>query len=153
MCKDNSKRYCNRIWNKIYLTATALLLSVLSLLYTSKDIPSILSYPFCIYETKSHKTAQSSPRPILQCNYRGSTALFLSFMSFYYIYTPLFAIKYTYMLPETLCTSPTSAHMCIHREHDDSQRDLENFARLANCRGPSQKGDSVCVLTLPESVP
>ena len=52
------------------------------------------------------------------------------------------------MLPETLCTSPTSAHLCIHQEHDDSQRDLENFARLANFRGPSQKGDSVCVLTL-----
>ena len=47
------------IWNKIYLTATALLLSVFSLLYTSKDIPSILSYPFCIYEIKSHKTVRS----------------------------------------------------------------------------------------------
>ena len=55
------------------------------------------------------------------------------------------------MLPETLCTSPKSAHLCIHREHDDSQRDLENFARLANFRGPSQKGDSVCMLTLPFS--
>ena len=47
--------------------------------------------------------------------------------------------------------SPTSAYLCIHREHDDSQRDLENFARLANFRGPSQKGDSVCMLTLPFS--
>ena len=55
------------------------------------------------------------------------------------------------MLPETLCTSLTSAHLCIHREHDDSQRDLGNFARLANSRGPSQKGDSVCMLTLPFS--
>ena len=45
-----------KIWNKIYLTATALMLSF-------KDIPSILSYPFCIYETKSHKTVQSNPRP------------------------------------------------------------------------------------------
>ena len=51
------------IWNKIYLTATALMLSFFSFLYTSKDIPSILSYPFCIYETKSHKTVQSNPRP------------------------------------------------------------------------------------------
>ena len=77
-CKDNSKDIAI-IWNKIYLTATALMLSFFSFLYTSKDIPSILSYPFCIYETKSHKTVQSNPRPILQCNYRGSTALFLSF--------------------------------------------------------------------------
>ena len=51
------------IWNKIYLTATALLLLVFSLSYTSKAIPSILSYPFHIYETKSHKTVQSNPRP------------------------------------------------------------------------------------------
>ena len=39
------------------------MLSFFSFLYTSKDIPSILSYPFCIYETKSHKTVQSNPRP------------------------------------------------------------------------------------------
>ena len=39
------------------------MLSFFSFLYTSKDIPSILSYPFCIYETKSHITVQSNPRP------------------------------------------------------------------------------------------
>ena len=62
------------IWNKIYLTATALLLSVFSFLYTSKDIPSILSYLFCIYETKSHKTVQS---PF--CNVTTEAAQPLSF--------------------------------------------------------------------------
>ena len=51
------------IWNKNYLTATTLLLLVFSLSYTNKAILSILSYPFYIYETKSHKTVQSNPRP------------------------------------------------------------------------------------------
>ena len=54
------------IWNKIYLTTTALLLSVFSLSYTSKAIPSILSYPFYIYKTKPHLRVQSNPKPILQ---------------------------------------------------------------------------------------
>ena len=47
------------IWNKLYLTATDLLLSVFSLLYTSKDSPSILSYPFCVSMKPSHTKWQS----------------------------------------------------------------------------------------------
>ena len=85
---------------------------------------------------KQSHTKQSRATQDPFCKGQHSLIPFISsFRSFYYIYTPLFAIKYTYMLPETLCTSPTSAHLRIHREHNSSQRDLGEFRASRKCPG------------------
>ena len=66
------------IWNKIYLTATALLLLVVSLSYTSKTNPSILSYPFCVSMKQSH-TKQSRATQDPFCNVTTEAAQPYSF--------------------------------------------------------------------------
>ena len=95
---------------------------------------------------------QSNPRPILQRNYRGSTALFLSFyLSGHFItFTLLIWLYDTHICYQRHYVRAQPAHICAFIENTMIHNgDLENFARLANFRGPSQKGDSVCVLTLP----
>ena len=139
------------IWNKIYLTATALMLSLFSFLYTSKDIPSILSYPFCIYETKSHKTVQSNPRPNVTTEAAQPYSFHFIFQVILLHLHSSFGYKiHIYATRDTMYKSKERTFVHSSRTQWFTTG-LWEFRASRKFPGPSQKGDSVCMLTLPFS--